>query len=87
MHLLRGDQSAFLYRGYLGKNSLLIEGIVLSQCVEDPNLDLARIPVLLYGSDNLDGDHLSRFDVVAFHHLAKRSLTQLPDYLICEIER
>lgn len=59
---------------------------MLSQCVEDPNLDLAGISVLLYGSDNLDGDHLSRFDVVALHHLAKRSLTQLADNLICKIE-
>ena len=59
---------------------LLVVG--LESC-EDAELDLARVSIFLYGSDDLDGDAFATAAVPSLDDLAECPLAQEFDHLVC----
>jgi len=59
-----------------GGNLLAVQGIPLLEFLEDPNFNLARVPVLGDCTDDLDGNPLAGLSVYGFHDLAECSLSQ-----------
>lgn len=57
--------------------SLVIPRILLSQSLENSNLNLTGISVFLNSSNDLDSNVLLLDFIVTFHHLSKSTLTQL----------
>lgn len=57
-------------------------GVVGSERLEDPELDLARFPVLLYRANDLDSDKSVVDLVPGLYDLAERPLPKQLDYLV-----
>ena len=55
-------------------NLLAIQGIPLLELLENPDFNLARIPVFWDRTDNLDGNPLAGLSVDGLHDLAESSL-------------
>lgn len=50
--------------------------VVQPERLEYPKFDLASIAVLLYGSNDLDGNKFAAFLVFCLHHFAERALAE-----------
>lgn len=65
-------------------NKLLVVRVLFLQLVQHPDLDLARVPILLNGPDDLDRILSFRpSDITRLNDLAERSFPQFLFYAIC----
>lgn len=65
------------------QDPLSINRVILLERLEHANLNLARVAILLYCSNDLDGHLLPRLDVTRLDDLAKRALAEEANDFVC----